>query len=90
VCIHNSSFAAAVAHGLPVLTTRGETLEGAFVDRENVLLCPPRDPEALARLIETFLEEPKLQERLRTGALAMAREWFSWERAIERTMAACT
>jgi glycosyltransferase involved in cell wall biosynthesis len=90
VCIHNSSFAAAAAHGLPVITTRGKTLEGAFVDQGNVLLCPPGDPEALARLVEILLERPELQERLRTGALAMAREWFSWERATERTMAVCT
>jgi glycosyltransferase involved in cell wall biosynthesis len=90
VSIHNSSLAAAVTHGMPVITTRGDDLEAAFVDGENVLLCPPKDPEAMARLIEILIDRPELQRRLRTGALAMAREWFSWDKAVERTIAACS
>jgi glycosyltransferase involved in cell wall biosynthesis len=90
VCIHNSSFATAVTHGLPVITTRGDDLEAAFVDGENVLLCPPRDPEAMARLIDILMDRPELQRRLRAGALAVAHEWFSWDKAIERTIAACS
>jgi glycosyltransferase involved in cell wall biosynthesis len=90
VCIHNSSFATAAAHGLPVITTRPDSLEEAFVDGENVLLCPPRDPEAMAALIEILINRPELQRRLHTGSLAMAQEWFSWDKSIERTIAACS
>ena len=90
VCVHNSSFATAVTHGLPVITTRGDDLEKAFVDGENVLLCPPKDPEAMAGLIEILIDRPELQRRLRTGALAMAHEWFSWDKATERTIATCS
>lgn len=87
VCLHNSSFACAAAHGLPIITTRGEMLEPPFVDQKNVFLCPPKNPEAMAAAIETVMENPALQRRLRAEALELAREWFSWDRAIERTIA---
>lgn len=45
VSLRNTSFAALAAHSLPVVTTRGPDLARTFVDGENVLLCPPRDPE---------------------------------------------
>ena len=86
VSVHNSSFAAAAAHGLAIITTRGETLEEPFVHQQNVLLCPPRDPEAMAAAIETLMDGPDIRKRLQRGACELAREWFSWERVIERTV----
>lgn len=87
VSMNNSRFAAAAAHALPIISTRGPILESPFVHGDNVLLCPPRDPDALAGAIESLMHEPGLRERLAAGALAMPREWFSWDRAIERTLA---
>jgi glycosyltransferase involved in cell wall biosynthesis len=88
VSIHNSSFAAAAAHRLPTITTRGPTLEEAFVHNENVYLCPPRDEEALAAAIEHLVDEPKLRDQLSQGVFNLAEEWFSWEQATERTLVA--
>src|SRR5262249_51996243 len=56
VYLNNSSFAAAAAHGLPIVTTRGEIVEAPFRDRENVLLTPPKDPQALSAAIERLME----------------------------------
>jgi glycosyltransferase involved in cell wall biosynthesis len=88
VSMHNSTFAAAAAHGRPIISTRGKTLERFFLHRENVFLCPPRDPEALAEAIQTLMDRAELRERLGAGALTLSREWFSWDRAVERTLAA--
>jgi glycosyltransferase involved in cell wall biosynthesis len=88
VSIHNSSFAAAAAHRLPTITTRGETLEEPFVHNDNVYLCPPGDAGALAAAIELLIEQPKLRERLSSGVVRLAEEWLSWERATQRTVAA--
>ncbi|HEV8454272.1 MAG TPA: glycosyltransferase family 4 protein [Gemmatimonadales bacterium] len=90
VQLNNSSFAAAVAHGLPVVATRSSRLEAPFVDRENVLLCPPRDPEMMAAAIEALLDDPALRERLSVGSRRFAEEWFSWTRAIDRVMETVT
>jgi len=88
VAMNNSTLAAAAAHGLPIISTRGEILEQFFLHGENVFLCPPRDPEALATAIQMLMDQAELRRRLGAGALKLADEWFSWERAVERTLAA--
>ncbi len=87
VYLNNSSFAAAATHGLPIITTRGTIVEKPFCHRENVYMCRPRDPEAMAMAIEELMDDRELREHLQAGALDLAQEWFSWKSAIERTMA---
>jgi glycosyltransferase involved in cell wall biosynthesis len=86
--LNNSSFAAAAASGLPIVATRGSRLESPFVHGRNVLLCPPKDPAALADAITAVVDDPALRRRLTEGALALANEWFSWEGAIDRLASA--
>jgi len=84
VTLNRSSFAAAAAHGLPIITTEGKRLESPFKHQENVFLCPPKDPQALAVAIEVLMRDHALQQRLRKGSAQLASQWFSWERAVER------
>lgn len=84
--LNNSSFGVAAVHGLPVVTTRGVVLDAPFLHEENVFLCPPKDADALANAIVLLIECDDLRFRLRKGIQDMAREWFSWERATERTI----
>jgi glycosyltransferase involved in cell wall biosynthesis len=86
VMLNRSSFASAVAHGLPTITTKGDTLEPPFVDGDNVLLCKPRDSASLAEALERLVNNPSLRQRLSAGALALADEWFSWDKCLERTI----
>ncbi|NOS78169.1 MAG: glycosyltransferase family 4 protein [Nitrospira sp.] len=86
VTMSRSSLAAALAHGIPVITTKGEALETPFRDGENVLLCSPKDPEALAKLIAAVRSSPELCRTLRRGAMQLAQEWFSWDTAIARIL----
>jgi glycosyltransferase involved in cell wall biosynthesis len=88
VTLNRSSCAAAAAHGLPIVTTRGVTLAGAFVNGHNVYLCPPKDPEALAQAVEALIGDRNLASRLASGALALAKESFSWDTAVTRTIEA--
>ena len=88
VSSHNSSLAAAMVHGLPVITTRGETLEDVFVDGENVVLCPPKSPEETAKAIETAMDSAELRQKLSTGSLNLAQKRFSWTLAVDQTVAA--
>lgn len=75
--LKSGSLLAALAHGLPVLTTRTEATTEDLRDGENVLLVPPRDQEALARALERLASSPDLRASLREGALALANR-FSW------------
>ncbi|MCI0463889.1 MAG: glycosyltransferase family 4 protein [Gemmataceae bacterium] len=90
VHLNNSSFASAAAHGLPVITTRGTDLEEQFVHGENVYLCPPQSPPALAAAIRTVVDDAPLRMRLRAGIGRLTEDWFSWDRAVEQTLAACS
>ena len=85
--LNNSSLAGAAAHGLPVITIRGDVLEKAFVDRENVLLCLPRNAESLVDGMESLMDGPELALRLKRGALQLYEDWFSWSKATDRTLA---
>jgi polysaccharide biosynthesis protein PslF len=86
--LNNSTLAAAAAHGLPIITTRGNRIESAFKEQVNVLLCPPKDPEAMAAAMERLKADPELRQRLKDGAGKLARERFSWEKAIALTVSA--
>jgi polysaccharide biosynthesis protein PslF len=86
VTLSRSSLAAALAHGIPVITTRGEYLETPFQHEGNVFLCPPKDPDALAQAIRRVMSRPDLRLKLTEGAGQLAREWFSWEKAVTRLM----
>jgi glycosyltransferase involved in cell wall biosynthesis len=88
VTLNRSSIAAASAHGLAIVTTRGKTMESAFVDRENVYLCPPQNPASVADAVITLMADPSLQRSLRLGAIELANRWFSWDRALESTLSA--
>ena len=90
ISMNNSTFGAAAAHGLPIVTTRAIPLEPPFRHEENVLLCPPRDPDSLAAAIETLMDRPGLREKLVAGIGAMRDEWFSWDRAAARIVATLT
>ena len=85
VTLNNSSLAAASTHGLPVISTelsvgRDEALEHG----QNIYLCRPRDPEMLAEAIQMIRDDPDMRERLRLGALSLARDWHRWEPTTER------
>jgi glycosyltransferase involved in cell wall biosynthesis len=86
VRLNNSSFATAAAHGLPIITTRGEVLEDAFIDRENVLLSPPKDAGAMAEAINELINCPELRSRLQSGAQRLTKQWFAADKVIGSTL----
>jgi glycosyltransferase involved in cell wall biosynthesis len=86
--LNNSSLSAALAHGLPILTTRHPQLEQPFLEGQNVLLSPPKDCPALAANIERTLDDEGLRRTLSAGASVLSQTWFSWERAVEQTLSA--
>lgn len=82
------SLLAALAHGLPIITTRSSAPQGracSLVDGENCLLVPPGDAKALAEAVEKLIGSPALRAHLGEGALALSGE-FSWEKIVEKTV----
>lgn len=64
----------AMAQGVPAIATNVGGMPELVVDQENGLIVPPRDPQALARAVLYFAEDPSrcrvfgkhAQERIRT------------------------
>jgi polysaccharide biosynthesis protein PslF len=86
VYLNNSTFTVAAMHGMPIVTTRPDALDRGITDGENVILCPPREPEALAAAIESVVDDETLRVRLSRGALQLARQRLTWDKAMEQTL----
>jgi glycosyltransferase involved in cell wall biosynthesis len=73
-----TTLAAALLHGLPVLTTRGKQADAMFVHRENIYLVPLGDAQAFADGLMELARCPELRTRLALGARALHAARFSW------------
>ncbi|MDP2935811.1 MAG: glycosyltransferase family 4 protein [Dehalococcoidia bacterium] len=81
---------AALAHGLPIITTSPEfspEFGPRLIDGENCRLVPAGDVGALAQAMEELAGGPSLRQKLAAGALELARS-FTWEEIARRTVAA--
>lgn len=73
----HGTFHAALAHGVPILTTQPRIELPELVNRENVYLVPPGDSEALAHAVVELAGAPHLRRRLGEGARTLS-EQFRW------------
>ncbi len=76
---------AALAHGLPIVTTTPRLPIRLFRDGENLLMVPPASPQEIARAVVRLMEDPGLRERLGKGALALS-EHFTWPAIADDTL----
>jgi glycosyltransferase involved in cell wall biosynthesis len=76
---------AALAHGVPIVSTYPRVEVAEIVENENMGLVPPDDDEALADKISQVAASPQLRERLAKGAAGLA-NLFSWKGIAQNTM----
>jgi glycosyltransferase involved in cell wall biosynthesis len=84
--LRHGSLHAALAHGLPVVTTRPPDGLSELTDGENASLAPPDDPAALAGAVAALAGDGSALSRLSAGALALARR-YGWEGIAESHVA---
>lgn len=78
------SLLAALAHGIPTITTAPNTaLNPALEDQTHALLVPHAEPTALKTAIERLAADPALQNRIARGARRLT-ETFSWPSIAEQ------
>ncbi len=87
VSFRRGSFMAALAHGLPIVTTQPGLPPVGLVDGESVVLAAVENVEALAEAIARLIEAPHLRERLADGARQLSQR-FGWEHIARRTLEA--
>ena len=76
---YGMAFTEAIAHGLPVVGTRGGAT-AETVPAEAGLLVPPDDVEALTQALRRVLDEPATRARLAAGARAAAARLPRWDK----------
>jgi glycosyltransferase involved in cell wall biosynthesis len=81
----------ASACGRPVVLTRTRGLwdPGGLRNGENVLLVPPRDPDALAEAVRRVLADPRAAERLGTAARSSVEATASVDAYAGRLLELC-
>lgn len=77
----------AMACGVPVIGTDVGGIPGVISDRENGLLVPPKNPQALAGAISYILNNPAAAAGLVENAYRKVLAEYDWERIIEAYLA---
>ncbi len=77
---------AALAHGMPIVSTHPRVEISQIVEGESMALAPPGQPEPLAGKIREVMASVELRQRLARGASELSR-LFSWEAIAEETLA---
>ena len=80
---YGMALAEALAHALPVLSTRAGAIPET-VPKQAGILVPPGDSRALADALARLLKEPELRRRLAIGAAAARASLPDWEQAGAR------
>jgi glycosyltransferase involved in cell wall biosynthesis len=81
----HGTFHAALAHGVPIITTRPRLRLPELVHGGNVFFVPPEQPQALAEAITHLASTPDLRRALGEGAKALS-ELFRWEKIAADTL----
>jgi glycosyltransferase involved in cell wall biosynthesis len=73
----------AMAHGAPVIAARASCLPEVYADAAHYF--DPLDPKDIAAKIAEVLDDPKLQQKLRSAGTERVKD-FSWERMARQTL----
>lgn len=85
VSFRRGTLMAALAHGLPIVSTYPRVQVDEIVEHENMALVPADDAEALAAKIAMVASSSQLRQRLARGAAELSKS-FSWKAIAEDTM----
>ncbi len=80
----------AMAHGCPVIASDAASLPEIVEPEGSGLLVPPNDPAAIGAALERLRGDADLWRRLSMGARRRVEENFTWERVVDRCLAAYT
>jgi glycosyltransferase involved in cell wall biosynthesis len=78
----------AMARGCPVIASDAASLPEIVEPEVNGLLVPPNRPEAIGEALLRLRDDPELWRRLSAGARRRVEERFTWDKVVDRCLAA--
>ena len=78
----------AMARGCPVIASDAASLPEIVEPEVSGLLVPPNRPEAIGEALLRLRRDPELWAQLSRGARRTVEERFTWERVVDRCLAA--
>jgi glycosyltransferase involved in cell wall biosynthesis len=81
-----SSLTTALAHSLPIISTRGRDTTPEFKHGKNILLFDVDDEKTLGQHIIRLLHNQEERTRLRTGAQTLYTSKYAWESIARSTL----
>jgi glycosyltransferase involved in cell wall biosynthesis len=88
VSTRRGSVVAALAHRLPVISTRGTATDGAVFEHGGIALADAADHAGFIAAVERLVASEEAREAMRTPAAALYEREFTWPRIAERIMQA--
>lgn len=79
VSASNSSLIAALAHGLPIIATRGPDTDEWLLKTEAMAFVDPYDLPGVLRAAKTLAMDPLSRRKLGEQSLTLYRNHFSWD-----------
>lgn len=86
ISFRRGSLMAALAHGMPIISTVPRAHLPELVPEENVILVPPDQPADLAEAVARVADHAGLRARLSEGARRLSR-LFAWDRIARDSLA---
>ncbi|MCL5951647.1 MAG: glycosyltransferase family 4 protein [Chloroflexi bacterium] len=94
--LRHGTLMAALAHAMPIITTRPESDQVPSAtslpstlprlrDGENCLVVPPNDPSTIAQAVERLVASRDLRTRISKGAGDLAQH-FSWDTIVQQQL----
>jgi glycosyltransferase involved in cell wall biosynthesis len=78
----------AMARGCPAIASDAASLPEIVAPEIDGLLVPPNRPAAIGEALSRLRRDPELWARLSRGARRTVEERFTWERVVDRCLAA--
>jgi len=83
VSLRRGTLMAALAHSMPIVSTKPRTAIEQLCNGENIALSAAGDAEGLARTVSALIEAPERRQQLAQAAGKLATE-FAWPRIVDQ------
>lgn len=84
--LSNSSVAACMANGLPMISSVNAESDKAFIHNQNIYLCEPKNVEQVVDAILLLANDKELRSKFKSGSIDISRQYYDWDKCVDKTI----